>query len=172
MPNITIHNAHLSRFLISAIAFFCDWTSIPTGNAQSLPSQTLPQQRSYVGIGGATGLQGTTTSLSSGGFALLSKRVLTENLAIHSANTIFGSSVSASAIALTYNQPIDRLFTPFLGGGIMTYYENGVRIVPLITGGVDLSISEQLTGTIRTNVGFVSDRQADVGILFGIGLNY
>ncbi len=69
---------------------------------------------------------------------MLSKHVLTKNLAIHTANTIFGSFVSSSSVALTYNRPISRedmpiVFTPFLGGGIMTRSENGIKISPSIT---------------------------------------
>jgi hypothetical protein len=189
IPNAMTHNARLSmKILVSAIAIASiGCMSVPTANAQPTspsPEATTPeftseepQQNSYIGFGGVIGLQGSTTSLSQGTFSLLSKHVLTENLAIHTANTIFGSSVSSSSAALTFNRPISSdslplVFTPFLGGGIMAHYDNGTRISPHITGGVDIGTPTNLTGTIRINAGFVSDRQADIGVVFGVGLNY
>jgi hypothetical protein len=140
-----------------------------------IPEQ--PEQNSYFGFGGVIGIQGGTTSLSQGTFSILSKQVLTNNLAIHSDATIFGSLTPSASVALTFNKSIssDSLpitFTPFLGAGIMAHDENGIKINPLITGGVDLSTPTNLTLTVRANAGFVKDRKADVGVLFGIGYNY
>jgi hypothetical protein len=162
--------------------------SISTSNAQPIepkpatpPATTepedRPQQTSYLGFGGVIGLQGRTTSLSQGTFSILHKQVLNESLAIHSAATIFASAVPSASIALTFNKPmvvdnIPVIFTPFLGAGIMAYPDNGTKISPLITGGVDADTPFGLTGTLRINAGFVSDRPADIGILFGIGKNY
>jgi hypothetical protein len=143
----------------------------------SQPNAELTQAPSYIGVGCVIGLQGGTTSLSQGTFSILTKQVLTENLAIHNANTIFGSLTPSASIALTYNQPmsgegIPIVFTPFVGAGIMTHYDNGMSISPHLTGGVDVSTPLlNLTGTLRINAGFVSDRQADLGVLFGIGFS-
>jgi hypothetical protein len=150
-------------------------TPSPETPPQPLPAQLQPS--SYVGFGGVIGIQGGTTSLSQGTFAILSKYVLTNNLAIHSDSTIFGSLTPATSVALTYNQPItsDSLpitFTPFLGAGIMAHDEKGIRISPLITGGIDISTPTNLTLTVRANAGFVSDRKADIGVLFGAGFSY
>jgi hypothetical protein len=152
---------------------------ISSSNAQPTAPipEDRPQQTSYLGFGGVIGLQGRTTSLSQGTFSILHKQVLNESLAIHSAATIFASAVPSASIALTFNQPtvvdnIPVIFTPFLGAGIMVYPDNGSKISPLITGGVDADTPFGFTGTLRINAGFVSDRQADVGILFGIGKNY
>jgi hypothetical protein len=141
------------------------------------PTPEQPQQNSYVGFGGVIGIQGSTTSLSQGTFAVLSKNVLTNNLAIHTAHTIFGSLTPSSSIALTFNKPINSdslpiIFTPFVGAGIMADYQNGTRINPHITGGVDIGTPTNMSATLRINAGFVSDRKADVGVLFGIGFNY
>jgi hypothetical protein len=149
----------------------------PPQPTQEQPIEEKPQQNNYIGFGGVVGIQGSTTSLSQGTFSVFSKNILTENLSIHTSNTIFGSLTSSSSVALTYNQPISSdnlpiVFTPFLGGGVTAYYENGTRIVPHITGGVDLGTPGNITGTIRMNASFVNDRQADVGILFGLGYNY
>jgi hypothetical protein len=150
-------------------------TPSPETSPQPIPAQLQPI--SYVGFGGVIGIQGGTTSLSQGTFSILSKYVLTNNLAIHSDSTIFGSLTPSTSVALTYNQPItsDSLpitFTPFLGAGIMAYDEKGINISPLITGGVDISTPTNLTLTLRANAGFVRDRKADIGVLFGAGFSY
>jgi hypothetical protein len=161
--------------------------SIQHGNAQptSPASETTPSQptleklpqSNYLGLGGVIGIQGNTTSLSQGTFSVLSKNVLTDNLSVHTASTVFGSLTSSSSIALTYNQPMnsDSLpvsLTPFLGGGITAYYDNSTKIIPHITAGLDLGLPTNLTGTVRANANFVTDRQTEIGILFGIGYNY
>lgn len=144
---------------------------------QPTPVPRQPQQNSYVGFGGGIGIQGKTTSLSQGNFAILSKHVLTNNLAIHSTNTIFGSLTASSSTALTFNQPISGdslpiVFIPFIGGGIMTEYENSLRVSPHLTGGIDLDTSTNISATLRINAGFVRDRKADVGVVFGLGFKY
>jgi hypothetical protein len=149
----------------------------PPQQTQPPPANPEPQQNSYVGFGGVIGLQGGTTSLSQGTFAILSKHVLTNNLAIHSDTTIFGSLTSSNSIALTFNKPMSSdslplVFTPFLGAGIIAYNENGTKISPLITGGIDIYTPTNITLTVRANAGLVSDRKADIGVLFGVGFNY
>jgi hypothetical protein len=138
----------------------------PPPPQDATPPTPKPKQSSYFGFGGNIGIQGNTTSLSQGSFSLLNKHVLTDNLAIHGAMTIFGSSVSSNSVALTFNQPISNndlpiVFTPFIGGGIIVHYEDGTKINPLVTGGIDASTPFGLTGTLRINAGFISDRQAD-----------
>jgi hypothetical protein len=174
--------------LVNMIAIFLiGFIAVPAAIAQpNLPSPETqppqpnpeqPQQNSYIGFGGTIGIQGRTTSLSQGTFAVFSKHVLTNNLAIHTADNIFGSLTPSSAIALTFNKPINSdslpiVFIPFIGAGIMTDYENGLRVSPHITGGIDLGTPTNVTATLRINAGFVKDRKADVGILFGLGFNY
>lgn len=182
-------NARLSiQMLVNALAVVLIGSiSVPTTSAQpTSPSPETPppqpiseklQQSSYLGFGGVIGIQGSTTSLSQGTFSILSKHILTNNLAIHSDSTIFGSLTPSTSVALTYNQPISSdslplVFTPFLGAGIMAYDEKGIKISPLITGGIDISTPTNLTLTVRANAGFVSDRKADIGVLFGVGFNY
>jgi hypothetical protein len=150
-------------------------TPSPETPPQPIPSQLQPS--SYVGFGGVIGIQGGTTSLSQGTFSIFSKYVLTNNLAIHSDSTIFGSLTPSTSVAITYNQPIssDSLpitFTPFLGAGIMAHDEKGINISPLITGGIDVSTPTNLTLTVRANAGLLRERKADVGVLFGFGFKY
>ncbi|MEA5616612.1 hypothetical protein VB711_01985 [Cronbergia sp. UHCC 0137] len=54
----------------------------------------------------------------------------------------------------------------------MTRNVNGLKISPHVTGGVDVPVSSALTGTVRLNVGFPSEKKADMGVLLGIGYNF
>jgi uncharacterized surface protein with fasciclin (FAS1) repeats len=139
---------------------------------------SAPQPRSYIGAGGAIGLSGDTTALSSGGASVLTKTVFSENLALHTATVLFGSNTSSSSFALTLNLPIREerakqiIAIPFLGGGVALRNVDGLAVSPMVSGGLDIPLSKDFTGTIRVNAIFPSDRQADVGILAGIGFNF
>lgn len=144
------YSARLSiQLLVNAIAIgLMVGNYVPTTMAQPNPpsSETPPQEPpqptpevtqapSYIGFGGVIGIQGGTTSLSQGTFSILTKQVLTENLAIHNSNTIFGSLTPSASFALTYNKPMSSedlpiVFTPFVGAGIMTHYDNGMIVSP------------------------------------------
>jgi hypothetical protein len=164
---------------------------IPEGNAQPIESATKVEKpdsdikveksaiqgsRGYIGIGGAIGLSGETTSLSTGGFSILTKTVFSENISLHN-SAIFGSGIYSSTSALTFNLPIrndaqEIIITPFVGGGVLLRNEDGFRVSPHVTGGIDLPFARNLTGTARLNVGFVSDRPADIGLVLGIGYSF
>ncbi|WP_295616640.1 hypothetical protein [Chamaesiphon sp. GL140_3_metabinner_50] len=132
---------------------------------------------SYVGIGGAIGLGGNTTSLGSGGVAILSKARFTDNLSLHDATVLFGKSAATSMIILTADFPIrnnagQTIASPFIGGGAMLRYDRGLYISPAVSGGIDLPLSKDFIGTVRINAGFPSNRSADVGFLVGAGYNF
>jgi hypothetical protein len=135
------------------------------------------QNGGYVGIGSAIGLSGSTTSLGTGGFTILTKVRFSDNLSLHDATVLFGNGVATSMIILTTDFPIlndsgQTIISPFIGGGAMLRYAQGLYISPAISGGIDMPLSKDLTGTIRLNAGFPSNRNADVGILVGAGYNF
>jgi hypothetical protein len=135
-----------------------------------------PQNTSYIGVGGSIGLSGNTSALGTGGFAILTKVGFSEHLSLHDATVLFGNGAATSMIILTAELPIrDRtgqtIISPFLGGGAAIRYQNGLIFSPAISGGVDLPLSQNFTGTMRLNVAFPSDRHADVGVLIGAGYN-
>jgi hypothetical protein len=171
---------------LAVFLFACLFT--PAANAQSSPPETTsPSQtpevseqkalRSYMGVGGALGLSGNTTSLSEGGLAVFSKKALTDNLSIDGTMIIFARSAPSTAVALTYNLPIETegipfSFIPFVGAGALVDNNNGTRINPMVSGGVDIVTPTNFTGTIRVNAAFPSDRQTDVGVILGVGFSY
>jgi hypothetical protein len=174
-------NFRLTTQISLAIALI-SCISIPEVNAQpkddtvKTEPPTLAAQRGYIGVGGAIGLSGNSTSLSTGGFSIFSKIVFSENFSLHGAS-VFGSGIYSSTTALTFNLPIrndaqDVIVIPFIGGGVLLANEDGRRVSPHVVGGVDLPLSRNFTGTIRLNVGFVSDRPADIGLALGVGYSF
>jgi hypothetical protein len=145
--------------------------------AQSTPPTADSGYRNngYIGIGSAIGLSGNTTALGTGGVVVLSKVRFSDNLSLHDATIVFGGNPPTSMIILTADFPIrndagNTIVSPFIGGGAMLRFDRGISFSPAISGGIDLPISPNFTGTIRLNAGFPSDRNADVGILVGVGI--
>ena len=126
--------------------------------------------RSYIGIGGNIGLGGDDTQIGNGAFAVLGKGALTKHFALHPA-FLFGDK-NTLILPVTAGVPIDigsseRLY-PFIGGGIsIKEIFDDFDLNGLATAGVDIPVTDKLTGTARVNVGF--DDDTDVGLLLGIG---
>ena len=157
----------------------------PTPPAPAQPAAPDPpspyestRPSNYIGIGPSFGFGGASTALSTGGLAIFSKRVLTDTLSIHTTAAIFGVSVPSVATDLTLDLPVrdeesgEIVFSPFVGAGIMVWNENSeTRISPHLTVGVDLPLLD-FTPTIRLDVGFPADRQADIGLIIGVGFSF
>ncbi len=164
---------------LSGLAIGSALNSSPAA-AQSAPpnkDEDIHSPTSYLGIGGSIGLNGNTTSLGTGGgLAILSKVGFTENLSLHDATVLFGGGAATSMIILTAefsirNEAGQTVISPFIGGGAMLRYNEGLFISPAISGGIDIPLSKNFTGTVRINAGFPSDGNADIGILIGAGYN-
>lgn len=146
--------------------------------AESAPSANIgDQNHGYIGIGSGIGLGGNTTALGTGGVAILTKVRFTDHLSLHDATILFGGRAATSMIILSADFPIRNdagttIISPFLGGGAMLRYDQGLYISPAISGGIDLPISKNFTGTVRLNAGFPNNRNADVGILAGVAYNF
>jgi hypothetical protein len=142
--------------------------------AESVPTSN---NNGYVGIGGAVGLGGNTTSLGTGGVTILTKVRFSDRLSLHDATVLFGNGAATSMIILTADFPIrnqtgQTIISPFIGGGAMLRYVEGLYVSPAISGGIDIPLSTDLTGTVRLNAGFPTNRSADIGILIGAGYNF
>jgi hypothetical protein len=95
---------------------------------------------------------------------------------LHDATTIFGDSTATTTLALIGTIPIKNatgkvIASPFIGGGTLIRVTSKFKLDPLPTAGVDIPISQELTATVRINVGFVNN-DTDTGLLIGIGYNY
>ena len=153
--------------------------SVPPVVAESVPptAESGYQNNGYIGIGSAIGLGGNTTALGTGGVAILTKVRFSDNLSLHDATILFGGGAATSMVIVSADFPIrnnagQTIVSPFIGGGAMLRYDRGLNISPAISGGIDLPISKNFTGTLRLNAGFPTNSQADVGILAGVGYNF
>jgi hypothetical protein len=150
---------------------------LPVSAQPNSATRDIGVPNSYIGIGSAIGLSGNTTALGSGGLVILSKLKFSDNLSLHDATIILGNSAATTMIIVSADFPIlndagKTIVSPFIGGGAMLRYDRGLSISPAISGGIDVPISRNLTGTLRLNAGFPSNRSADVGILVGAGYSF
>ncbi|MGJ3253195.1 MAG: hypothetical protein ACFE0J_19000 [Elainellaceae cyanobacterium] len=133
-----------------------------------------PDRINYTGVGGTIGLsdEGGTT-LGEGGFSIVGRFSLTNNLSVHAASVISDDNVLS--VALTGGAPIKNQETgrtiiyPFLGAGILAEIDD-FEIDPLVSGGVDIPINDLITGTARVNASF-GNEGTDVGIVLGVGVD-
>jgi hypothetical protein len=152
-------------------------TSPVAAESAPLPENIGYQNNGYIGIGSAIGLGGNTTALGTGGVAILTKVRFSDNLSLHDATILFGGGAATSMIIVSADLPIrnatgQTIVSPFIGGGAMLRYDRGLSISPAISGGIDIPVSQNFTGTVRVNAGFPANRNADVGILAGVGYNF
>jgi hypothetical protein len=150
---------------------------LPVSAQPDPPIKDIGVPNSYIGIGSALGLSGNTTALGSGGLVILSKLKFSDRLSLHDATIILGNNAATTMIIVSADFPIlndagKTIVSPFIGGGAMVRYDRGLSIGPAISGGIDVPISRNLTGTLRLNAGFPSNRNADVGILVGAGYSF
>jgi hypothetical protein len=176
----------MSRSFTKFLPFTLCCLIIPALSARSVAAESAPppplenvgyQNNGYIGIGSAIGLSGNTTALSTGGVAILTKVRFSDSLSLHDATILFGGGAATSMVIVSADFPIrndagQTIVSPFIGGGAMLRYDRGLSISPAISGGLDIPVSKNFTGTIRINAGFPDNRQADVGILAGIGYNF
>jgi hypothetical protein len=129
-----------------------------------------------VGIGVNVGLAGGGTDLGNTNFTVLSKIGLTNNFSVRPA-AIIGDNATF-LIPLTYDFTIrtgDAFsesipFSPYIGAGIALSTRSGDNVAALLSGGVDVPISDRFTATAGVNVGFFNN--TDVGLTIGIGYNF
>ena len=149
----------------------------PVMAQSALPIESFQSPNSYIGIGGVIGVNGNTTSLGSGGLTIVSKLRFTDNLSLHDATVLFGREAATSMIIVSADFPIRNsagktIAAPFIGGGAQLRYAEGLFVSPAVSGGVDIPMSDNFTGTLRLNAGFPNNRSADVGIIVGAGYSF
>jgi hypothetical protein len=129
-----------------------------------------------VGLGANIGISGGGTGLGNTNFTVFSKIGLTNRFSVRPAAVVGDNSTFL--IPLTYDFTIlsgDAFsesipFSPYIGGGIAVSTRDGDNVAPLLSGGVDIPISDQFTATAGVNVGFFHN--VDTGITIGIGYNF
>ncbi len=128
---------------------------------------------SYLGVGVNLGLTGETP-LSETNFTVYSKILLTPSLSLRP-SVIIGNNAEF-LIPVTYDfsrapigEGIPRV-VPFLGGGIAILTGDTSEVDLLLTGGVDIPLSRQLTATATLNL--TPFNSFDVGVLLGLAYNF
>ncbi|MBR8839084.1 MAG: hypothetical protein DSM106950_35065 [Stigonema ocellatum SAG 48.90 = DSM 106950] len=61
-------------------------------------------------------------------------------------------------------------FVPYIGGGAAIATNQDSSVGFLVTGGVDVRLSPELTATAGVNAGFLD--KTNVGLMLGIGYNF
>jgi hypothetical protein len=130
---------------------------------------------SYIGVGGNIGFGGETT-LSEGAFAVYSKIGLTDTFSIRPAayfgdNTVIAIPITADFPPAETGVAAAQLnVAPYIGAGIAVSTGQDSTVGALISGGVDVPLTQQFTATAGVNIGFIDD--TEVGLLIGVGYNF
>ena len=94
---------------------------VASSSAQSVPTtKNIGAPNSYIGTGGAIGLSGSTTSLGTGGFPILSKVKFTDNLSLHDA-TVLKNRITTTQL---------NLIQIFLLAGANYSYFSATKMMP------------------------------------------
>lgn len=139
------------------------------------PGQATRGGSSYIGVAGNIGLGGDS-AIGEGSFAVISKIGLANVLSVRPSVAIEDDPVIL--LPLTYDfasrsaEPVaDNLaVAPYVGGGIAIETSEDADVGLLITGGVDVPISDRFTATAAVNAAFLDE--TDVGVLIGVGYNF
>ncbi len=137
------------------------------------PGRATRSGSSYFGVAGNIGLTGNTR-VGEGSFAVISKIGLTQNLSFRPAALVGDNTVFL--VPLTVDFPQENLeitqlsVAPYIGGGVAVSTGRDSTVGALISGGVDVPLTPEITATGGVNVSFIDE--TDVGILLGVGYNF
>jgi hypothetical protein len=137
------------------------------------PGRATRSGSSYVGAGGNIGFGGRT-ALGRGSFTIFSKVGLTNNLSARPAVNI--GRRPAILLPVTVDFPLrsaadgQASVAPYVGGGAVISTGRDSVVRGLVTGGVDVPLSNQLTANAGVNVGFLG--KTEVGLRLGVGYNF
>ncbi len=137
------------------------------------PGRATRSGSSYIGVGGNIGIGGNT-GVGEGSFSVISKIGLTNNISVRPA-ALFGDQTSILLPVTLDFAPADLQVSnyniaPYVGAGAVISTGDNNNVGFLLTGGVDVPITTQLTATAGLNVGFVDG--TDVGLVIGVGYNF
>jgi len=131
---------------------------------------------SYVGIAGNIGLGGDS-ALGDGNFMVISKLGLTDILSVRPSIVLGNDTVIL--VPVTYDFSFEQVtdpfrerlpFAPYVGAGLALATGNNSQLSFLISGGVDVPLSDKFTATAAVNAAFFNE--TDLGLSVGVGYNF
>lgn len=138
------------------------------------PGRATRAGSSYIGVGGNIGLGGNS-ALGRGSFSAFSKVGLTNNLSARP-GVVIGDNTTF-LVPLTVDFPVSSVdsggrvsVAPYVGGGAAVTLGSNSRVRPMVTGGIDVPVTPELTATAGVNAAF--GNRTDVGVLLGVGYNF
>ncbi len=118
---------------------------------------------SYIGIAGNLGLGGDS-ALGDGNFMVISKVGITDILSIRPSIVLGDDTVILAPVTydFSFKQVTDPFsealpFSPYVGAGVALATGDGSELSFLITGGVDVPLSDKLTATAAINAAFFDE---------------
>lgn len=145
------------------------------------PGRPTRSGPSYIGIGGNIGLGEGDTALGEGSFAVFGKIGLTRNLSIRPA-VLFSDNASilipvtfdfiplVTRATETATEAVGFRASPYIGPGIIISTGDNSTVDFLLTGGVDVPLTDRLSVTAQINASFFDN--VAVGLLLGVGFNF
>jgi hypothetical protein len=131
---------------------------------------------SYIGIAGNLGLGGDS-ALGDGNFMVISKVGITDILSIRPSVVLGDDTVILAPVTydFSFQQVADPFsealpFSPYVGAGVALATGDDSELSFLITGGVDVPLSDRLTATAAVNAAFFDE--TDLGLSVGVGYNF
>ncbi len=130
---------------------------------------------SYVGVAGNIGLGGDT-ALGDGNFMVISKIGLTDILSVRPSVVLGDDSVILLPVtydfSLNTSDPFSEAlpFSPYVGAGLAYQTGDNSELTFLVSGGLDVPITNKLTATAAVNAAFFDE--TDLGLSVGVGYNF
>lgn len=130
--------------------------------------------RSYLGVAGNIGFGGET-ALGEGNFAIISKIGLTNAFSVRPAAIIGDDTTFLIPVTYDFNFQTADPFTPvpiapYVGAGVAISTNDNNTVNFLLSGGVDVPLTQRFTATAGANVSFTGD--TDIGVLIGVGYKF
>ncbi|MEO1427888.1 MAG: hypothetical protein AAFV71_02250 [Cyanobacteria bacterium J06633_8] len=131
---------------------------------------------SYVGVAGNIGFGGDS-ALGDGNFMVISKVGLTNILSVRPSIVLGDDTVilvpvtydfSFKQVADPFREPLP--FSPYAGAGLAYASGDDSELTFLLTGGIDVPITDKLTATAAVNAAFFDE--TDLGLSVGVGYNF
>ncbi|MEM9925201.1 MAG: hypothetical protein AAF915_15860 [Cyanobacteria bacterium P01_D01_bin.50] len=129
----------------------------------------------YIGVAGNIGLNGES-ALGDGNFMVISKVGLTDILSLRPSVVLGDETVIL--VPVTYDFSLDTSdpfrealpFKPYVGAGLALDTGDDSELSFLVSGGLDVPLTNKLTATAAVNAAFFDE--TDIGLSVGVGYNF